>query len=375
MSVWFKYLNIIVRTIRKILKLQIDINRLTKKCKKKPTTKINNSISYKSKEIVHLANKVIRVSKDAYWAFNSILTLGQYLTLGIGLVGSLAKIYALINQIEGVNVPKKQSFVGESKSEVIATGGDGDDFGEEIPFEEDTAKDIVPDIDEYRQMIPVKCSNEELVKYIERNYFKINAIKPIKISQYQWSKLKPWLLDYLNTLGLDNKGKFLLQVPEEAFNNDTSERKSQFTQQVNEKLSKKSVLALFENVKQRTIGRLDKLTRKKKTSDDILDINLIEKLNLEFFKWFNEYNRAIIDKYVKDKDSRNQEAARSSNDKESKPLDKNISGKHESKSKKRKPTNGSSIDEIFGNPNKKPKKEKKMKTKKKKSSAIDDIFG
>ena len=41
--------------------------------------------------------------KSSYWNYNSILVLGQYITLGLGLIGSLSKItHLIINGINGV---------------------------------------------------------------------------------------------------------------------------------------------------------------------------------------------------------------------------------------------------------------------------------
>ncbi|CAX45596.1 conserved hypothetical protein [Candida dubliniensis CD36] len=157
-QIWFKYLNIMIRNLRKILKLQIDINRLS-------IIKNQNKIDYKTKQIIQISNKILKLIKSSYWNYNSILVLGQYITLGLGLIGSLSKIsYLIINGIKGVNkhgidkvLNKMQkdtattttnnnyqgsSNVGGSKDLMInnqnVVGVDDEiDFGEIIPYNEE----------------------------------------------------------------------------------------------------------------------------------------------------------------------------------------------------------------------------------------------
>ncbi|CAK9437073.1 uncharacterized protein LODBEIA_P15160 [Lodderomyces beijingensis] len=134
---WFKYLNLTSRNLRKILKLQIDIDRLDN------GTKVSK-LGYKKQQIQKLARSVVKISKSAYFAYESILVLGQYLTLGFALLGNLAAIVHLLGEIPGVRVGKYE--VGYSLSRQAGStaggveagaGGDlDDDFGEEIPFDE-----------------------------------------------------------------------------------------------------------------------------------------------------------------------------------------------------------------------------------------------
>ncbi|KAI5962415.1 RMP1 [Candida pseudojiufengensis] len=129
---WFKYTNIYVRKLRKILKLQIDINRIKNKIK----------IEHKKKEIIKLANYLIKISRQAYWNYNSILVLGQFLTLGLALIGNLAKIYCLLLDIPGVNNGKKPITINMDNvnnvsdvSKIFPHDGE-DDLGEEVNLEE-----------------------------------------------------------------------------------------------------------------------------------------------------------------------------------------------------------------------------------------------
>ncbi|KAI5969635.1 RMP1 [Candida margitis] len=139
---WFKYLNIIYRNLRKLLKLQIDIDRLQN------TPKYRLRIEHKQSQMVKLSNKIIQVSRSAYWAYNSILVLGQYITLGFALIGNLAKIVHLVQNIDGVNVKRVTNLPASDYTDTNLSnvgnmfGGDMneddlDDLGEEIAYDED----------------------------------------------------------------------------------------------------------------------------------------------------------------------------------------------------------------------------------------------
>ncbi|CAD1808166.1 hypothetical protein FOB58_001143 [Candida parapsilosis] len=156
---WFKYVNIIYRNLRNLLKLQIDIDRLpntatttttSSSSSSSSSTKQQSRIEYKKSQIVKLGNKILQVSRSAYWAYNSILVLGQYITLGFALIGNLAKIVTLIGKVDGVDM-KRASLsvpVGDSadvnldnlsnlfQGEVI-NEDDLDDLGEEIVYDDD----------------------------------------------------------------------------------------------------------------------------------------------------------------------------------------------------------------------------------------------
>lgn len=155
---WFKYLNIIYRNLRKLLKVQIDINRLATAT---TTSKHHAKIEHKQKQIVQISNKIIQVSRSAYWSYNSILVLGQYITLGFALIGNLAKIVNLVQNIDGVNV-KHVSFVpaavsadsnldnlGNLFNGEVVNEDDLDDLGEEIAYDdEENGNEATPDVEE-----------------------------------------------------------------------------------------------------------------------------------------------------------------------------------------------------------------------------------
>ncbi|RLV92999.1 Ribonuclease MRP protein subunit RMP1 [Spathaspora sp. JA1] len=131
---WFKHLNITYRHVRKILKLQIDINRLTRK-------KYHSRVVSKTEEIVQISQGLIKRSKSMYFTYNSILCLGQFITLGFALLGSLAKIYSLLLEIPGVKVNKS---VVESVAKEVEQHIE-DDIGEvvtELTKDDTTAVDI-----------------------------------------------------------------------------------------------------------------------------------------------------------------------------------------------------------------------------------------
>ncbi|EGW32491.1 uncharacterized protein SPAPADRAFT_138790 [Spathaspora passalidarum NRRL Y-27907] len=111
---WFMHLNITYRHLRRILKLQIDINRLQPKPKKN-----QSKILYKTNEIVKLSQGLIKRSKSAYYSYNSILCLGQFITLGFALLASLAKINRLLLEIPSVaNSATTRIFIPEVVKDV-----------------------------------------------------------------------------------------------------------------------------------------------------------------------------------------------------------------------------------------------------------------
>lgn len=74
--VWWKYLNMIHRYIKKILSLY--------KTSKNDMTQLVNKFLNK------------KIMDKAYWEFNSIISLGQFVTLGLTLIGLLAKIWSIL---------------------------------------------------------------------------------------------------------------------------------------------------------------------------------------------------------------------------------------------------------------------------------------
>ncbi|KAF6069284.1 hypothetical protein FOB64_003312 [Candida albicans] len=158
-QIWFKYLNMMIRNLRKILKLQIDINRIRTTT---TTTTTKDKIDYKTNQIIQYSNKILKLMKSSYWNYNSILVLGQYITLGLGLIGSLSKItHLIINGINGVQKRgiNRDSFINKMNNDRQRVDGvdvvgskdlksnneDEIDFGEVIPYEEEVEKVSIND--------------------------------------------------------------------------------------------------------------------------------------------------------------------------------------------------------------------------------------
>ncbi|CCE86072.1 Piso0_005721 [Millerozyma farinosa CBS 7064] len=113
LSVWWKYFNIIHRKIRQIVKLFIDRDEANNQ----------KTRSLKENEIVNVSNYLIRkkVISKAYYEFNGIIALGQFLTLGLALVASLSKINSILIKIKGVN---QDSLAKSSLTDRERTGFD-----------------------------------------------------------------------------------------------------------------------------------------------------------------------------------------------------------------------------------------------------------
>lgn len=94
--IWWKYFNIIHRKLRQIIKLFLERDEASNQKKRKS----------KEDEIVDISNYLIhkKVLSKAYYEFNGIIALGQFLTLGLALVATLSKINSILIQIKGVNL-------------------------------------------------------------------------------------------------------------------------------------------------------------------------------------------------------------------------------------------------------------------------------
>lgn len=404
---WFMYLNIMIRTLRKILKLQIDIQRIKKSPKK---------IEYKKKQIVTLCNKVIKISRDAYWAYNSILALGQFITLGFSLLGSLSKIYSLILNVPGVNGKKLQLIESVTKAENFAGYDDGDDLGEEIPFEED---DLVSEshnslpMDTGAEIVSNKMPPVVSIKIInmlvsESDLKQSLAFKnTYRLPNNQWDVVQKVLQKSLQKLVTECNFEFDTEihtdnnVSRDQLYKSMEDKNKHFEKQVTDYMinESKMVLSKANEIKKIMIGQLKKLPKKGKG-----EINVNQMVVSEFTKWYFKRNKNINQKMKEIEDkllhsfesvwdqntetnntmvSNNRELKSNSVDLDSngarvKEVDDICSTIAEQEiSKKRK---NETIDDIFGV--KKSKKEskspdnitKKKKKKKKKGSAIDDIF-
>jgi ribonuclease MRP protein subunit RMP1 len=112
---WWKYLDIIHRKTRIILKLLIDIDRI-------PNPEV---IRYKQSQVVDTCNYLVnRVFKTAYYKFNCIIALGQFIKLGFVLVGLCSRLFNILVNIKGVR------FKSVVINQVVVDTND--DLGEEI---------------------------------------------------------------------------------------------------------------------------------------------------------------------------------------------------------------------------------------------------
>lgn len=80
------------------------------------------------KQVVATANHlVLRVMNRAYYHFNSVIALGQFVNLGFVLVASVSALRSLLLEIEGVG--DRNVEVETKKTEL------DDDIGEEVAYE------------------------------------------------------------------------------------------------------------------------------------------------------------------------------------------------------------------------------------------------
>lgn len=119
-AVWWRYLDMVRRGIRKILRRIYDIQEAKK-------IKVRENLH---KEAVQIASHLLtKVFPKAFYEFNGIIALGQFINLGLALVGSLSSLHSQLSEIEGVQefVKKKGAAVKE-----VAADIDENDVGVEI---------------------------------------------------------------------------------------------------------------------------------------------------------------------------------------------------------------------------------------------------
>lgn len=126
LTVWWKYLNILHRYVRKIIKLAVDIARIKSKAKKE----------HKQKQIVDIIVylDLRKVFTKAYYEFNGVIALGQFINLGLTLVGNLTKIWAILMQVGGIKDNKRVQVQQMNLTNIVIDSGD--DLGEAITFED-----------------------------------------------------------------------------------------------------------------------------------------------------------------------------------------------------------------------------------------------
>ncbi|ODQ80191.1 hypothetical protein BABINDRAFT_129684 [Babjeviella inositovora NRRL Y-12698] len=118
---WWKHLNILHRQLRKIILLRDG--------KESPSGGGKCSPKYQHRVRVadYLVNKII---PGAYRHFNGILRLGQFITLGMALIGVLGKVFVLLKSMFGSSFQTKPQAGSFTSDEM--TKGAVDDLGEEL---------------------------------------------------------------------------------------------------------------------------------------------------------------------------------------------------------------------------------------------------
>lgn len=132
-AVWWKDLNQLHRCIRKILRKIYEFEETKKHVIKQRL----------HAETLALARSMIktRLFTRCYYSFNGIIALGQFVTLGLTLVGSLSALYALTMKIRGLtdtlaSITLKTSLGNSKRISGVPETALDDDLGEEILFEE-----------------------------------------------------------------------------------------------------------------------------------------------------------------------------------------------------------------------------------------------
>ncbi|KAF3988726.1 hypothetical protein FT663_03209 [Candidozyma haemuli var. vulneris] len=117
-AVWWRHLSMLHRGVRKVLRGIYEIEE-AKKIKRREQLQ---------KQVVATANHlVLRVMNRAYYHFNSVIALGQFVNLGFVLVASVSALRSLLLEIEGVG--DRNVEVETKKTEL------DDDIGEEVAYE------------------------------------------------------------------------------------------------------------------------------------------------------------------------------------------------------------------------------------------------
>ena len=117
---WWKYFNIFHRKIRKIIKALMDIEKSTDK---------TTMLSKRNVVLCEIRSMFSRkIFTKAYFEYNGILALGQFVTLGLALIGNLSSLYCILRNIGNQEVskdPGDPSGHFQTPDEIV-------DIGEEI---------------------------------------------------------------------------------------------------------------------------------------------------------------------------------------------------------------------------------------------------
>jgi len=122
-ATWWKYLNSLKRYHTKLISLLHTYNR-------------KNNDKIRTKILKVASHLYFDICKGAYRAFNGIIALGQFITLGLTLIGVLGKIYNEVGKIEGLHVAKAKSINRREESKVGDVDDLNADLGEEIVIQD-----------------------------------------------------------------------------------------------------------------------------------------------------------------------------------------------------------------------------------------------
>lgn len=117
------------RHVRKILLLLVEVeDGKTVLLRQKSADKVRDIVNF-------LLDK--KLFTKLHYEFGSILALGQYVTLGLGLVGLISKLHALLLSFEGISkreAPKPLPY--SAVAAVASSEWNDDDMGEAVEYTE-----------------------------------------------------------------------------------------------------------------------------------------------------------------------------------------------------------------------------------------------
>lgn len=122
-ATWWKYLEMIHLNTRKILKKAYNIES-AKKLKVKEKLRL---------EALAIARYMIKkkLFTNAFFAFNGIIALGQFVTLGLGLLGITSSIFSILSEIDGISDSSYKNNVQKDLKSSVTQEND-DDLGVEV---------------------------------------------------------------------------------------------------------------------------------------------------------------------------------------------------------------------------------------------------
>lgn len=143
---WWRYFEMIHLNVRKILKKAYNMET-SKKIRVREKLRM---------EAVNIARYMVRkkLFTKAFFEFNGIIALGQFVALGFALLGGTSSVFSLLNEIDGV----QSSHFGvnsESKAETPVAGNDDDDLGVEVEIPQEKLKPSSFDL-QVRESKPIK---------------------------------------------------------------------------------------------------------------------------------------------------------------------------------------------------------------------------